>query len=69
MSRDEHETARQAGHLCPACRTPVTEHIERHKTMGVYVPLWKTDSCHNPECPSYEPAEGEHRHRRHTVDG
>jgi hypothetical protein len=24
--------------------------VERHKTMGVYVPVWIAGPCHNPNC-------------------
>ncbi|WP_328504365.1 hypothetical protein OG828_44785 [Streptomyces sp. NBC_00457] len=29
----------------------MTAEITRHKTMGIFVPLWKPGPCHNPDCP------------------
>ncbi|MFE1200041.1 hypothetical protein ACFW6E_46450 [Streptomyces olivaceoviridis] len=29
--------------------------MERHKTMGVYVPRWTAGPCHNPNCKQYVP--------------
>jgi len=55
MRSDERATAPQAGHVCPACDNPVTAEITRHKTMGVFVPLWKSGPCHNPDCPEFVP--------------
>lgn len=53
MHDDEPETEPQSGHVCPACKHPVSAEITRHKTMGVFVPLWKPGPCHNPPCPQY----------------
>ncbi|GAA3124313.1 hypothetical protein GCM10010449_52520 [Streptomyces rectiviolaceus] len=53
MSSGESATAAQAGHVCPACKKPVAAEVTRHKTMGIFVPLWKSGPCHNPSCPNY----------------
>ncbi|MER5533842.1 hypothetical protein [Streptomyces mirabilis] len=47
-------------HVCPACRQPVTTVVRRHKTLGVFVPVWGPGPCHNPECEMYvgEPGAG-----------
>ncbi|MFF1263941.1 MULTISPECIES: hypothetical protein [unclassified Streptomyces] len=29
--------------------------MERHKSMGVYVPHWTAGPCHNPDCEKYVP--------------
>jgi len=29
--------------------------LERHKTMGVYVPAWTAGPCHNAKCSDYVP--------------
>lgn len=29
--------------------------MERHKTMGVFVPVWVAGPCHNPRCEQYVP--------------
>ncbi|MFF9066182.1 hypothetical protein ACF09E_12580 [Streptomyces sp. NPDC014891] len=55
MSRDERASTPQAGHVCPACHEPVTAQITRHKTMGVFIPQWKSGPCHNPTCMKYVP--------------
>lgn len=46
---------RPSGHLCGSCRQPVDTVVERHKTMGVYVPVWTAGACHNPRCERYVP--------------
>ncbi|MER6677512.1 hypothetical protein [Streptomyces sp. NPDC000983] len=38
------------GHTCHSCKQPVDAVVERHKTMGVYVPRWTAGPCHNPHC-------------------
>ncbi|WP_324616556.1 hypothetical protein [Streptomyces sp. TN58] len=25
----------------------------RHKTLGVFVPVWEPGPCRNPDCPEY----------------
>ncbi|WP_338899614.1 hypothetical protein WBG99_31610 [Streptomyces sp. TG1A-60] len=34
----------------------------RHKTLGVFVPVWGPEPCRNPDCPEYleEPEPGNH---------
>jgi hypothetical protein len=51
----KHRARRPAGHVCPACKEPVADVVERHKTMGVYVPHWTAGPCHNPHCGQYVP--------------
>lgn len=41
------------GHACRSCKQPVDTVVERHKTMGVYVPVWVAGPCHNPQCQQY----------------
>ncbi|HCA85567.1 MAG TPA: hypothetical protein DEQ61_08755 [Streptomyces sp.] len=57
MRSNERETASQAGHVCPACKHPVTAELKRHRTMGIFVPIWKPGPCHNPSCPKHAPEE------------
>ena len=40
---------------CPSCKQPVEAVMKRHKTMGVFVPVWTAGPCHNPQCARYEP--------------
>lgn len=42
-------------HVCRSCKQPVDAVLERHKTMGVYVPLWVAGPCHRSECDQYVP--------------
>ncbi|MFD0385550.1 hypothetical protein ACFQ2B_34365 [Streptomyces stramineus] len=38
----------------------------RHKTLGIFVPVWTPSPCHNPDCPEYleEPEITEDTRRR-----
>jgi hypothetical protein len=67
MDRDERATTPQAGHVCPTCSHPVTAEITRHKTMGVFVPLWKPGPCRNPSCPKYVQEEQSPKKRGEAV--
>ncbi|WP_343999808.1 hypothetical protein [Streptomyces thermocarboxydovorans] len=53
----KHRVTLPAGQVCPSCKHPVETVVERHKTMGVYVPLWVAGPCRNPHCSRYEPEE------------
>ncbi|WP_078625562.1 hypothetical protein RFN58_40810 [Streptomyces iakyrus] len=37
-------------YVCRSCKQPVDAVVERHKSMGVYVPHWTAGPCHNPRC-------------------
>ncbi|MFL1900436.1 hypothetical protein ACJWDR_15205 [Streptomyces tauricus] len=43
--------------LCPVCEQSVDTVVRRHKTLGVYVPVWGPGPCRNPHCASYEAGE------------
>lgn len=43
----------QASHKCPVCRQPVTATIKKHKSLGVFVPVWVPDPCGNPRCSAH----------------
>ncbi|MGW7198311.1 hypothetical protein [Streptomyces chryseus] len=61
MGSNEHETETRARHVCPVCKHPVVSEIKRHKSLGVFVPVWRPGPCRNPECAAYVPeADGEH---------
>lgn len=47
-------TQRQAEYVCPVCKHPVATEIQRHKTLGIFVPVWGPGPCHNPDCPAHE---------------
>ncbi|MFB7407119.1 MULTISPECIES: hypothetical protein [unclassified Streptomyces] len=64
MSKAEHETGPQGALVCPVCKQPVTTTVKkRHKTLGVFVPVWRPGPCHNSECPEYleDPEHPDHR--------
>ncbi len=42
-------------HVCGACKRPVDTVVERHKSLGVYVPVWTAGPCRNPDCAEYVP--------------
>ncbi|GAB3007575.1 hypothetical protein GCM10023080_086560 [Streptomyces pseudoechinosporeus] len=46
-------------YVCPVCGHPVEQVVRRHKTLGVFVPLWRPGPCKNPECQAYAAAEAE----------
>ncbi|MFD3377349.1 hypothetical protein [Streptomyces sp. NPDC058697] len=51
MSKTEHETSPPGTLVCPVCKHPLDMSIKkRHKTLGVFVPVWGPDPCQNPEC-------------------
>lgn len=54
MSKREHETGPQGTLVCPVCKRPLQMTVKRrHKTLGVFVPVWGPGPCHNPDCPEY----------------
>ncbi|MGJ7419461.1 hypothetical protein AB9128_26830 [Streptomyces cinereoruber] len=55
MTSHMRESEPRAEHVCPVCRGDVHSEIKRHKTLGVFVPLWGPGPCHNPDCAAYEP--------------
>jgi hypothetical protein len=36
--------------ICPTCGHRVPAEIHRHKTLGIYVPVWGPGTCQNPDC-------------------
>ncbi|MER7775125.1 hypothetical protein ABTZ21_08945 [Streptomyces sp. NPDC096191] len=36
--------------VCPTCGHSVPAEITRHKTLGIYVPVWGPGTCRNPDC-------------------
>lgn len=37
-------------HVCPDCGQPVETVVRRHKTLGIWVPVWAPGPCRNPKC-------------------
>ncbi|MFB8773391.1 hypothetical protein [Streptomyces broussonetiae] len=46
------------GHVCPVCGQPVETVVQRHKTLGAWVPKWVPGPCHNPGCAAAHTEEG-----------
>ncbi|MCZ4513122.1 hypothetical protein O3Q52_34205 [Streptomyces sp. ActVer] len=46
-------------YVCPVCKQAVDTVVRRHKTLGVFVPLWGAGPCRNPQCAQYEEGEAE----------
>jgi hypothetical protein len=44
-------------YVCPVCKQAVDTVVRRHKTLGVFVPLWGAGPCRNPQCARYEEGE------------
>lgn len=44
--------------MCPICKQPVPSEIHRHKSLGIFVPVWRAGPCQNPECTEYAPRSG-----------
>ncbi|WP_175410631.1 hypothetical protein [Streptomyces sp. TRM64462] len=42
------QTSREV--VCPACGEPVGTAIKRRKVLGAWVPEWRPQPCHNPQC-------------------
>lgn len=65
MSKTEHETGPQGTPVCSVCKQPLEMTIKkRHKTLGIFVPVWGPGPCRNPDCPEYleEPEHSPHDH-------
>ncbi|MEV0220185.1 hypothetical protein [Streptomyces sp. NPDC050704] len=46
-------------YVCPVCKQPVDTVVRRHKTMGVFVPIWGPGPCQNLRCAAYEEEDSE----------
>ncbi|MFI1481173.1 hypothetical protein [Streptomyces sp. NPDC020747] len=46
-------------YVCPVCKQAVDTVVRRHKTLGVFVPLWGAGPCQNPQCAEYEEGEAD----------
>ncbi|MEW2066828.1 hypothetical protein [Streptomyces sp. NPDC007346] len=63
MASKKRETQQRAAFMCPACKHPVRSEIRRHKTLGIFVPVWRPGPCENPDCGEYAAEERPSRHR------
>nr|WP_093798391.1 hypothetical protein [Streptomyces sp. Wb2n-11] len=66
MGSNEHETEARARHVCPVCKQPVQTVIKRHKSLGVFVPVWRPGPCQNSDCSAYEAQEEPERRKRES---
>ncbi len=50
-------------YACPTCKKPTPAAVHRHKTLGVFVPVWGPGACQNRDCPDFrlDP------HRKHST--
>ncbi|MDX3526444.1 hypothetical protein P1P75_08315 [Streptomyces sp. ID05-39B] len=56
-------------HVCPVCGQTVDTVVQRHKTLGAWVPRWVAGPCHNPDCEAYvEPGGEQHGHTERSRD-
>ncbi|MFF5254107.1 hypothetical protein ACFY4K_18960 [Streptomyces leeuwenhoekii] len=56
-TKQKSRTTKPTGYVCGSCKQPVDAVVERHKTMGVFVPSWIAGPCHNPRCAQYVPTQ------------
>ncbi|CAM5403789.1 hypothetical protein [Streptomyces] [Streptomyces griseus] len=49
--------------MCPTCKQPVPSEIHRHKSLGIFVPVWRAGPCENPDCAEYAAETRPVRHR------
>ncbi|MBT2378040.1 hypothetical protein AMK21_05905 [Streptomyces sp. CB00316] len=62
MAGKERETQPRAAFMCPTCKHPVASEIQRRKTLGIFVPVWRPGPCGNPDCGDYAAEERPYRH-------
>lgn len=48
-------------YVCPTCQQSVPAEAHRHKTLGVFVPVWGPGPCQNRDCPDYR-LDPRHKH-------
>ncbi|WP_432010231.1 hypothetical protein [Streptomyces cucumeris] len=53
MSKVKRRDGPQEALACPACKGALDTVIKRHKTLGIFVPVWSPGPCRNPDCPEY----------------
>ncbi|MEU3703197.1 hypothetical protein AB0E82_12980 [Streptomyces anulatus] len=63
MASKERDTRQRAAFMCPTCKQPVPSEIHRHKSLGIFVPVWRAGPCENPDCADHVAEERPARHR------
>lgn len=53
MSSHRREPHQRTEFTCPVCKQPVEAELTRHKTLGIFVPVWQPGPCANPDCPRH----------------
>lgn len=53
-------------YTCPSCKRSVPPAAHRHKTLGVFVPVWGPGACQNRECPDFR-LDPSHKHSEGPV--
>lgn len=48
-------------YVCPTCKQSVSAAVHRHKTLGVFVPVWGPSACQNHDCPDFR-LDPSHKH-------
>lgn len=69
MASKKRETRQRAAFMCPTCKHPVASEVQRRKTLGIFVPVWRPGPCENPDCGDHSAEERAaiHRTRRWPV--
>ncbi|MFI8434043.1 hypothetical protein ACIGJO_09855 [Streptomyces sp. NPDC079020] len=65
MASNEREIQRQAAFMCPTCKQPVATELKRHKTLGIFVPVWGPGPCRNPDCADHVVDDAHTEHPTH----
>ncbi|CAL9288097.1 hypothetical protein SUDANB180_06185 [Streptomyces sp. enrichment culture] len=53
MRGEQKHRTRTSEFVCGSCKQPVGTVVERHKSFGIFIPVWTAGPCHNPRCPEY----------------
>lgn len=54
MSKVKRKAGPQGTLVCSVCKHTLDMVIKRrHKTLGIFVPVWGPGPCRNPDCPEY----------------
>ncbi|MFD3656799.1 hypothetical protein ACTU45_01795 [Streptomyces sp. 24-1644] len=61
MSSHQRETNRQTEFTCPVCKQPVATELTRHKTLGIFVPVWGAGPCRNTDCREHRAEDAEQK--------
>lgn len=54
-------TRKREAYVCETCKKSVPAAVHRHKSLGVFVPLWGPGACQNRDCPDFR-LDPQHKH-------